>query len=128
MKTGEKIRYYRELLELTQDELAIRAGYKTRSSINKIEKGENDPSQKALKKIADALNVNPAILIDDTKTPKNVSLSESMGQLDYDRLEALHQNPRLGLLFDRQAKMTDADIEFMLSMANRILGERDGED
>ena len=46
---------------------------------------------------------------------------------DQERLEALHQNPRLGLLFDRSRKMTDKDIDFMLQMADRILGERDGE-
>lgn len=43
---------------------------------------------------------------------------------DYDRLEALHQNPRLGLLFDKSAKMSSDDVEFMLQMADRILKER----
>ena len=46
---------------------------------------------------------------------------------DMDRLEALHQNPRLGLLFDRQRKMSGSDIEFMLQMAERIVKERDNE-
>lgn len=43
---------------------------------------------------------------------------------DQDRLEALHQNPRLGLLFDKSAKMSSDDVEFMLQMADRILKER----
>jgi hypothetical protein len=47
---------------------------------------------------------------------------------DQDRLEALHQNPRLGLLFDRSRKMSHADVEFMLQMADRILKERDGDE
>lgn len=46
---------------------------------------------------------------------------------DMDRLEAMHQNPRLGLLFDRQRKMSNRDVEFMLGMANRILKERDND-
>ncbi len=46
---------------------------------------------------------------------------------DMDRLEAMHQNPRLGLLFDRQRKMSNRDVEFMLEMANRILKERDND-
>lgn len=46
---------------------------------------------------------------------------------DIDRLEALHQNPRLGLLFDRAKKMSADDVEFMMQMADRILKERDGE-
>ena len=45
---------------------------------------------------------------------------------DEARLEALHQNPQLGLLFDRSRKMSDADVDFMLQMADRILKERDG--
>ena len=44
---------------------------------------------------------------------------------DQDRLEALHQNPRLGMLFDRQRKMSESDIDFMMQMADRILRERD---
>ena len=44
---------------------------------------------------------------------------------DDERLEALHQNPRLGLLFDRSRKMSHADVEFMLQMADRILKERE---
>ena len=38
----ERIRRRREELGLSQDELAKKLGYKSRSSINKIEKGEND--------------------------------------------------------------------------------------
>lgn len=45
---------------------------------------------------------------------------------DEARLEALHQNPQLGLLFDRSRKMSDEDVDFMLQMADRILKERDG--
>lgn len=44
---------------------------------------------------------------------------------DRDRLEALHQNPRLGMLFDRQREMTESDIDMMFMLADRILKERD---
>ena len=44
---------------------------------------------------------------------------------DLDRLDALHNNPRLGMLFDRSARMSDEDINFMIQMADRILKERD---
>jgi len=46
---------------------------------------------------------------------------------DQERLEALHQDPRLGLLFDRTRKMSSADVETMLAVAASILKERDGE-
>ena len=38
----KRIRARREGLGISQEELAKRMGYKSRSSINKIEKGEND--------------------------------------------------------------------------------------
>lgn len=52
---------------------------------------------------------------------------DKLDQEDYDVLEALHQNPRLGLLFKRSRKMSDADIDFMLQLSGKILGERDGD-
>ena len=41
----KRIRARREELGISQEELARRMGYKSRSSINKIEKGENDIPQ-----------------------------------------------------------------------------------
>lgn len=59
------------------------------------------------------------------------TLTTEAGLQDYEdqqRLEALHQNPRLGLLFDRTRKMSHADVETMLAVAASILKERDGDD
>lgn len=47
---------------------------------------------------------------------------------DSDRLEAMHQDPRLCLLFDRTRKMTHEDVEFMLQLSDRILKNRDGDE
>ena len=52
---------------------------------------------------------------------------DKIDQEDYDVLEALHQNPRLGLLFKRSSKMTSEDVDFMILMADKILKERDGD-
>ena len=46
---------------------------------------------------------------------------------DAARLEALHQDPRLCLLFDRSRKMKPEDVDTMLAVAASILKERDGE-
>lgn len=59
------------------------------------------------------------------------TLTTEGGLQDYEdqqRLEALHQDPRLGLLFDRTRKMSHADVETMLAVAASILKERDGDD
>lgn len=60
--TGERVKKRRESLNLTQEELAKRAGYKSRSSINNIETGR-PVSQKIVEKLATALNVSPSYLM-----------------------------------------------------------------
>lgn len=50
-------------LGMSQDELAQKLGYKTRSSINKIEKGINDVPRKKVDEFADALQTTPAALL-----------------------------------------------------------------
>jgi len=60
---GENIRIAREKAGLTQDELAKKLGYKTRSSIAKIENGTNDIPQSKIVFIAEALNTTPAIIM-----------------------------------------------------------------
>lgn len=64
MKTiFQKIRELREEKGMTQDELAQKTGYKTRSAINKIEKGLRDINQSQIVTFARALGVTPAYLM-----------------------------------------------------------------
>ncbi len=58
-----RIRQRREQLNLSQEELARRAGYRSKSSINKIEKGINDIPQSKLEVFARALDTTPAYLM-----------------------------------------------------------------
>ena len=62
MRAGERIRQRRVELGLTQEELAIAAGYKSRSSINKIE-NSREVTLKKIKKIANILDVTPESLL-----------------------------------------------------------------
>lgn len=63
MTIGERIKQRREELGLSQDELAKLVGYKSRSSINKIELGFRDLTQSKIKKIADALQTTPSYIM-----------------------------------------------------------------
>ena len=63
MEIGERIRRRREALDMTQDELARAAGYKSRSSINKIEIDGRGLPQKKIVDIAKALKVTPSYLM-----------------------------------------------------------------
>ena len=63
MSVGANIKQRRLELRMSQQELADAMGYKTRSTIAKIESGENDVSQKKLQKFAAVLNTTVAALI-----------------------------------------------------------------
>jgi len=60
---GYRIRVRREQLGLSQEQLAIAAGYKSRSSINKIELGKNDLPQSAIVRIAEALSTTTGYIL-----------------------------------------------------------------
>lgn len=65
----ERIKNRREELKMTQEELAIKMGYKSRSTIAKIESGANDIPQSKIKDFAEALQTTPSYLMgwtDDT--------------------------------------------------------------
>lgn len=63
MSLGSNIKKRRYELRMSQQELADAMGYKTRSTIAKIESGENDVSQKKLQKLAAVLDTTPEALI-----------------------------------------------------------------
>lgn len=63
IKIGLRIQQRRKELGLTQEELAFKMGYKSKSTINKIEKGFNDVSQSNVVRFADALQTTEAYLM-----------------------------------------------------------------
>lgn len=63
MSLGENIRRRRLERKLSQQELADALGYRSRSTIAKIEAGENDVSQKKLLKFAAVLGTTPQALL-----------------------------------------------------------------
>lgn len=62
MTVGERIRKKRIELGYTQEELSIKAGYKSRSSVNKIENSRDLPLPK-VEKMAKLLECTPAYLM-----------------------------------------------------------------
>lgn len=71
MTLGDRIRLRREELRISQEELATRLGYKSRSTIAKIESGENDLTQSKIVAFAEALNTTARWLLDyDDSDPK----------------------------------------------------------
>lgn len=123
MDFGKLIKERRQALGLTLEQVGDACGV-GKSTVRKWETGTiKNTGRSKIALLAKVLRLNPADLVlasveapDPVKTP------------DEDRLEALHQNPRLGLLFDRARKMSDEDIDFMVAFADRIMKERDGDD
>ena len=77
MKIGERIKYRREQLGLSQDELAKRLGYKSRSSVNKIEKDASGLPQTKIAIIANVLQTTPAYIMGwEEMQQKNSILAE----------------------------------------------------
>jgi transcriptional regulator with XRE-family HTH domain len=89
MNVGDRIKKRRLELGMTQEELSIKAGYKSRSSINKIENSRDLPLPK-VQEVARILDCSPSYLlgwedansiIETAKTDVELSLME-------DRLKA----------------------------------------
>lgn len=131
MKLKEVIKKFREENDLSQREFAKRCNL-SHNTISLLEREINPNSGKRMipdtvtyKKIADGMGITMDELFTCLDQTDLVSLGSSM--TDNDRLEALHQNPKLGVLFDRQRRMSDEDIDFMLNLTNRIIKENYGD-
>lgn len=69
---GKNIMRARKELGMTQEELAVRVGYKTKSAINKIELGIRDLPQKKIKQFAEALGTTPGHLMGWDAEPEDL--------------------------------------------------------
>lgn len=63
MSIGERIKMRREELGWTQEELAKKMGYKSKSTINKIELGKSDVTQSKVPEYAKVLMTTSAYLL-----------------------------------------------------------------
>lgn len=79
MSVGTNIRKRRMELRLSQQELADAMGYRTRSTIAKIESGENDVSQKKLQRFAAVLDTTVAALIGSQSAVHTATVSPISG-------------------------------------------------
>lgn len=87
MDIYQRIKYRREELEMSQDELAKRIGYKDRTAVCKMEAGQRQIKQGMIVALADALHTTPAWLMgwEDEET-------EQISDEDRMILEAYHHS------------------------------------
>lgn len=108
MNLGYKVKTRREELGLSQEELAFKMGYKSRTSINKIENGR-DVSQKIIVKLAEALQTSPAYLMgwEDEENNKKPAISSERERL------IKQANELLG-------RYSEEDLAWVLQMLERV--------
>lgn len=105
MTIGDRIKLRRCELNMSQDELAHRIGYKSRSSINKIEIGALQLRQKKIKEIATALCTTPAYIMGWEDKTEEVTLTD-----EQKRVIALYDS-----LTDQQKAAIDSLLQTMTS-------------
>ena len=121
---ANKIKNRRLELDLTLEEVAQAVGV-GRSTVQRWESGLiKNMGRDKIAALARVLQISPVELVPGD-AQKNPHLENYTDPEDIEILEALHQNPRLGLLFDRTMKMSHADVETMLAVSASILKERD---
>lgn len=100
MDLFQNIKARRIELNMSQQELATKVGYKSRSTINKIEKGINDITQSKIVDFAKALNTTPGDLMGwDTSQAEVVNTFLSKHEKAV--IDAYRQSPDLQFAIDK---------------------------
>lgn len=136
---GDRIKTRRLELDMSQDELARLVGYKSRSSINKIESDGRLLPQRKIMEIANALNTTPAYIMgweesNETESPSvtltprddNEDIRRMVCKIEADPnlrayIKELEKNPKLVTLGRLSAKTTDAGLESILAVTKQIV-------
>lgn len=115
MEIGQRIKRCREQLGLSQEELARKLGYKSRSTINKIEMGINDITQSKVVEFATVLETTPAYLM-------GWEDEEANNLLSFDNVFPIHKKkfPLLGEIACGQPIFADEDRESYIEAGTDI--------
>ncbi|MBS5347878.1 MAG: helix-turn-helix transcriptional regulator [Megasphaera micronuciformis] len=104
----ERIRRLRQENNMSQDELAKKTGYTSRSTINKIEAGKIDISRTKIKVFADALGVTPAYLMGwEDESEQGYYTDPEVAEY----AEELRTNPELRVLFSSSRNLTKEQMQ-----------------
>lgn len=114
MEIGDRIKSRREELRMSQEELAKKVGYKSRSSVNKIETDGRGLPQNKIVLFAKALQTTPAYLmgwIDMAEENKPTK----------EELHLFHKNTYENLVIKEMGKMNQKGKEKLLDTAREMV-------
>ena len=78
---GQRLRVYRQLIKMTQEELAEKAGMH-QTYIGQVERGEKNLTISSLQKITRSLNISISAVFDDVEeladAPENIALNATI--------------------------------------------------
>lgn len=144
MTLYENIKARRLALKLSQEDLARKLGYKSTSTIAKIEAGKIDIPQSKIKAFADALNTTPGDLMGwynesaSYNTEEKTSNADKILKKELNHYyfseetakiaQAIHDDKNLRILFDASQKLEPEDIEYVVSLVQRLKKKESGGD
>ena len=122
------IKKIREERGMSQDELAKLVGFKSRSSINKIEMGINDITQSKLVAIANALHVTPGELMgEDAEVEPQKSIEASPAQKEdreHKHLQNLLSDPHLRRILESSGQLSESSLQEVQNFIDFQLGKK----
>lgn len=117
----KNIKKRREELEMSQEELAQKTGYTSRSSIAKIEKGLVDLTQTKISLFANALKTTSSDLMGWKETEESKQ-TYYLNDASQEAAQFLYENPNYKVLFDASRKVKPEDIDFVKQMIDKMNG------
>ena len=130
---GKRIKKERERLGLSQAELGRLVGYSSRSTINKIEKGERDIPRDKVAKFAQVLDVNPAYLAGFTEAdiPDGLNKEHYLDYIfDSNSPEFMAVVECKGIAVNdlsikiKASDLNDSEVDYMDKQLDFIVGQR----
>lgn len=94
MKINERIKLCRENMNMSQEELAQKMGYKSKSTISKIESGLRDVKQSKVVEFAKALNTTTSYLMgwDESSQKSSPQSIDDLDLTGIERIAASHKD------------------------------------
>ena len=114
---GKNIRRRRIELGLSQEELAERCGFKSKSSINKMESGAQGLPQSKIVAVAKALETTPGYIMGWEGVEESQQQEYYTDEATAQMAEDMATNPELRALYDIQRDMDPEDLQALYGMA-----------